>query len=163
AGQADPGTVGRPMELFLDACRHSAIDPDDERMAVARDVSLPVEDRVRAAVEVVSWLTADRDGLIAFDDLHWADAESLAVFEQLTDPGHGRLLLVGTYRPDGLSRRHPAGDLLPRLERRHSVCHVHLGRLSPREVSAFLTAVYDSDPSFRTVETLHTRTGGNPF
>ena len=98
-----------------------------------------------------------------FEDLHWADLESLTVFEQLAEPGGGRLLVVGTYRPDGLSRRHPAAELLPRLERRHSVTHVQLGRLSPADVGAFLTAVYGEVPSFRVVEALHGRTGGNPF
>ena len=107
--------------------------------------------------------SGDASGLVVFEDLHWADSESLAVLERLVEPDGGAILAVGTYRPDGLSRRHPASELLPRLERRHSVTHVHLGRLSPAEVSLFLAAVFDEDPSFRAVEALHRRTGGNPF
>jgi DNA-binding CsgD family transcriptional regulator/tetratricopeptide (TPR) repeat protein len=102
----------------------------------------------------------------------------VAVFERLAEPGPGgpggatsardgagggALVLVGTYRPDGLSRRHPAAEALPRIERRHSVTHIRLDRLSPADVSNFLAAVYDEEPSFRTVDTLHSRTGGNPF
>ena len=41
--------------------------------------------------------------------------------------------------------------------------HLQLTRFSPAEVSTFLTAVFDQDPSFRAVDALHTRTGGNPF
>src|SRR5436190_2129472 len=81
----------------------------------------------------------------------------------LAGPDGGQLLLVGSYRPDGLTRRHPAAELLPRLERRHSVTHLNLGPLSPSDVGSMLTAVFGQVPSFRVVEALHTRTGGNPY
>lgn len=166
AGQADPGSVGRPMELFLDALRGTptgAAAEHDELLDAVRDDERPAEERVRAAVDLVRRLTAERGGLVVFEDLHWADAESLSVLERLAEPDLGRLLVVGTYRPDGLSRRHPAADLLPRLDRRHSVTHIHLDRLGPREVSSFLAAVYGGEPSFKVVDALHTRTGGHPF
>ena len=142
-------------------------DPDlDDRnalTALVRDNDAPVDDRIAAAVELVRRRTAGAAGLVVFEDLHWADAESLSIFEQLAEPPGGPLLLVGTYRPDGLSRRHPAADLLPRLERRHAVTHIHLNRLSPEDVGIFLNAVYGESPSYRTTHALHTRTGGNPF
>jgi DNA-binding NarL/FixJ family response regulator len=163
AGQADPGTVGRPMELFLDAVEAASTDDHDDLLAVVRDVGRPSEERVSAAVDLVGRLTHGTIGLVVFEDLHWADSESVSVFERLAEPDAGRLLLVGTYRPDALSRRHPASELLPRLERRHSVIHIHLGRLSQADVSLMLSAVYGAIPSFRLVEALHTRTGGNPF
>jgi DNA-binding CsgD family transcriptional regulator/tetratricopeptide (TPR) repeat protein len=190
AGQADPGTVGRPMELFLDAVDAALSVPPadgsapapsqprdagggraDELIAAVRDVDRPAEERVRAGVDLVRRLGAGATTLLVFEDLHWADSESIAVFERLAEPDpepreggpSGGLLLVGTYRPDGLSRRHPAAEALPRLERRHSVTHVRLDRLTPADVSSFLAAVYDEEPSFRTVDTLHSRTGGNPF
>ncbi len=163
AGQADPGTSGRPMELFLDAIGRIDGVTDDEHHAVVTDAERPAEERVRAAVALVEDLTADARGVVIFEDLHWADAESLSVFELLAEPSGGALLLVGTYRPDGLSRRHPAADLLPRLERRHTVTHVQLGRLAPAEVNEFLAAVFEHDPPYRAVDALHSRTGGNPF
>ncbi|MET0729025.1 MAG: LuxR C-terminal-related transcriptional regulator [Acidimicrobiales bacterium] len=165
AGQADPGTVGRPMELFLDAVAVAGASAPavEGQLSVVRDASRPADDRIRAGVELVRALTADGVGLVVFEDLHWADSESLAVLERLVEPDGGRLLVVGTYRPEALSRRHPAAELLPRLERRHSVVHLPLERLSPAEVSTFLAAVLDRDPSYRAVEALHGRTGGNPF
>ncbi|MGH9247025.1 MAG: ATP-binding protein [Acidimicrobiales bacterium] len=163
AGQADPGTLGRPLELFLDALDGVRLEAHAGLLDVVGGRGRPVEERVRAGVELVEHLTASAVGLIVFEDLHWADSESLSLFEQLTAPDAGRLVLVGTYRPDALSRRHPAADLLTRLERRHTVTHVNLGRLGAGDVSAFLTAVYGAVPSFRVVDALHTRTGGNPF
>ena len=142
-------------------------------MAAVRDADRTAEERVRAGVDLVRAL-GDRSGggstLLVFEDLHWADSESITAFERLAEPpppgapGAGRgLVLVGTYRPDGLSRRHPAADAVPRLDRRHRVTHVHLDRLTPAEVSGFLAAVFDQEPSFRAVDALHVRTGGNPF
>ena len=162
-GQADPGTVGRPMDLFLDAVRRVEGDEQSRLHDAVADDSRSKDERVRAGVDLVRALAAGRSAVVVFEDLHWADAESLAVFERLAEPDGEPLLLVGTYRPDGLSRRHPAAEMLPRLERRHSVTHLHLGRLSPADVSTFLRAVHGRDPSYRAVDALHTRTGGNPF
>ncbi len=163
AGQADPGTVGRPMELYLDAQAAWADAADAELMAVVIDADRPADERIHAGVDLVRRLTDGQPGLVIFEDLHWADSESVRVFERLAEPETGPMLLVGTYRPDGLSRRHPASEMLPRLERRHSVTHLHLERLTAAEVSSFLAAVYEEEPSFRVVDALHTRTGGNPF
>jgi DNA-binding CsgD family transcriptional regulator len=124
------------------------------------------EERVARAIEVVESLVG-RDpsqGLVVvFDDLHWADSESVAVFERLAEREPGGLLLIGTYRPDSLTRRHPFAEVLRRLDRRHAVSHVRLERLSSADVAAFLTAVYGRQPAYRVIETLHARTGGNPF
>ena len=163
AGQADPGTVGRPMELFLDALGKTDVSGSPDCAAVVKDPSLSAEERVRAAVDLVRSLSEGGPALVVFEDLHWADAESLSTFELLAEPDRGPLVLVGTYRADGLSRRHPAGELLPRLDRRHLVTHVSLSRLSPAEVNEFLAAVLEQDPPYRAVDALHTRTGGNPF
>jgi DNA-binding CsgD family transcriptional regulator len=161
AGQADPGSLGRPFELLLDALDGS--DPDDALLETVTDRRLPIDDRLAAGVGLVRQATGERPALLVFEDLHWADSESLSLFERLAEPDFGPLALLGTYRPDAISRRHPVADLLPRLERRHTVTHVRLGRLSPLDVGAFLTAVYGRSPSYRVVEALHTRTGGNPF
>jgi DNA-binding CsgD family transcriptional regulator len=161
-GQADSGALGRPFELLLDAVDGKADDHAD-LVAEITDPAKPAEERVRAGLALVRRITNDAPALIVFDDLHWADSESVALFERLAEPDGGNLLLVGTYRPDRLSRRHPVAELLPRLERRHSVTHIRLDRLTPSDVSAFLAAVYGRPPSFRVVEALHARTGGNPF
>ncbi len=161
AGQADPGSFGRPFELLFDALDGSA--KADDRLELLADGTRPADERVRLAFEVVHDLTTRASSVVVFDDLHWADSESVALFERLAEPGSGPLLLVGTYRPDALHRRHPTAEMLPRLERRHAVTHLHLDRLSALEVGSFLSAVYGREPPYRVVEALHARTGGNPF
>ena len=90
----------------------------------------PTDERVRLGVEIVRDLTRAVPAMVVFDDLHWADSESVALFERLAEQGSGPRLLIGTYRPDALHRRHPTAEMLPRLERRHAVTHLHLDRLS---------------------------------
>src|SRR3954468_397380 len=162
AGQADPGALGRPFELLLDAVKaEPGVTP--EHLATVTDSARATDERVDAALAIIVELARERPTAVIFDDLHWADAQSVALFERLAEPGSGPRLVVGTYRPEALTRRHPVAELLPRLERRRAVAHVHLDRLTTGEVSAFLAAVYGRAPSFRVVETLHARTGGNPF
>ncbi|HEX8581133.1 MAG TPA: LuxR C-terminal-related transcriptional regulator [Acidimicrobiales bacterium] len=186
AGQADPGSLGRPFELLLDAL--GDVVPDAAALPGAfRDLAagrLPLDgpvgqalagatgppgrapvpqELIRLGVQLVRKATSPGPGLVVFEDLHWADGESIALFERLAEPDGHPVLLVGTYRPEKLSRRHPASELLPRLERRHSVTHLRLERLTAADVAAFVHAVYGRPASFRVVEALHGRTGGNPF
>ncbi|HEV3226563.1 MAG TPA: AAA family ATPase, partial [Acidimicrobiales bacterium] len=162
AGQADPGSLGRPFELLLDAIKaEHAVSADV--LAAVTDAGRRTDERVDAGMAIVVELARERPTAVIFDDLHWADAQSVALFDRLSEPGSGPRLIVGTYRPEALTRRHPVADLLPRLERRRAVTHLHLDRLTTSEVGAFLVAVYGRAPTFRVVETLHARTGGNPF
>lgn len=161
AGQAEPGALGRPFELLLDALDGLDVDPD--ALAVVADRSRPLEERVLVGLEAVRRIAVGGRAVVVFEDLHWADSESITLFERLAEPDCGPLVLIGTYRPDAVNRRHPVSELLPRLERRHSVTHLRLDRLSQLDVGAFLGAVYGGSPSYRVVESLHARTGGNPF
>jgi DNA-binding CsgD family transcriptional regulator len=158
-GQADPGALSRPFELLLDAVDGRT---DAERLEEVGDTSRPMIERLRAGLEIVRVLTTPGPSIIVFEDLHWADSESVALFERIADLPGSRLL-IATYRPDEVTRRHPVADLLPRLERRHSVTHLRLDRLSLADTSLFLKEVLGQAPTYRTAVALHHRTGGNPF
>ena len=191
AGQADPGTVGRPMELFLDAVDAAALAgrgggrrrrrDDGHRRAptsqpwpppCATPTARPRSACGRASTSCGRWATGPAAtprsscSRTCTGPTPRASPRSSASPSRPPPgaPGAGRsLVLVGTYRPYALSRRHPAAEAVRRLERRHRVTHVHLDRLTPADVSGFLAAVFDQEPSYRTVDALHTRTGGNPF
>ena len=149
AGQAEPGSLGRPFELALDALGLDAVPDATDRLAAVVQAYL---DRVSAG-----------GALVIFEDLHWADAESLGVFERLASATPPGVLLVGSYRPDELSRMLPAADLLVRLDRRRTVHHLWLDRLTQPEVAHFLACVYGRTLPSKTAEALYARTGGNPF
>ena len=101
--------------------------------------------------------------VVIFEDLHWADAERATVIDRLAQLPSGRLLLIGSYRPEDLSRRLPGGDLLSRLERRHAVEQVRIDRLDRNEVGALVAAISGAPPTSAVIEALYSRTGGNPF
>ena len=149
AGQAEPGSLGRPFELALDALGLGGV-PD-------------ASDRLAAVVHAYLERVGEGPALIIFEDLHWADAESLGVFERLASGTPAGTLLVGSYRSDELSRFLPAADLLVRLDRRRTVHHLWLDRLTQPEVAHFLACVYGRTLPSKTAGALYARTGGNPF
>jgi hypothetical protein len=137
AGQGSQGAPGRPFQLLLEAVEPRVADWDAVPEALAgrseplRLLLAPVapglagpaereygpEELLGAAVALVREL-AEPGTLLVFEDLHWADAESTALFGRLAAQHDLPLLLVGTFRPEGVTRRHPLVDLLEELERR---------------------------------------------
>jgi len=160
-GQAEPGSLGRPFELLLSALE-GRDSVDAAELALLTDSSRTQVERLRTGLQIVAAVTGGRPTVIIFEDMHWADSESIALFERIGDL-EGDRLLVGTYRPAEVMRRNPVAGLLDRLEHRYAVYHVRLERLDLAETSALLTAVTKKPPPYRAAVALHTRTGGNPF
>ena len=121
------------------------------------------EELLRAAVEVVRHIVGDGPVLLLLEDLHWADAETIELFGRLATVAGLPALLVGTFRPEDVDRRHPLTGVLPSLERRRTVDHVALDRLSRGALAEMLEAVYDRPVPAATLHALHARTLGNPF
>ncbi len=180
-GQAEQGAMGRPYELLLEAVAPvvslwTRVPPElrpweDALCALLGPVAVQLSDPActcsadelaRAATELVRFLAGASSGVVVFEDLHWADAESLGLFRHLAASPNLPILLVGTYRPEDLDRRHVT-DLLAAIERQHQVEHLTLGRLSVEEVRALVTAVRGEVAPFAAAADLHRRTAGNPF
>jgi DNA-binding CsgD family transcriptional regulator len=160
-GQAEPGSLGRPFELLLSALE-GRDDVEPAELGLLTDSSRTQVERLRTGLQIVARVTAAGPTVIVFEDLHWADSESLALFERIPDI-EGDRMLVGTYRPAEVVRRNPVAGLLDRLEHRYAVYHVRLERLDLAETSAFLTSATKKPPPYRAAVALHNRTGGNPF
>ncbi|WP_433303420.1 AAA family ATPase [Actinoplanes sp. CA-030573] len=160
-GQAEPGSLARPYEVLLDAI-DGRPEVDEEQLAALADPRRSPVERLHTGLAILTDLIGDAPAVIAFEDLHWADSESAALFERIADQ-RGPRLLIGTYRPDEVTRRQPVAGLLARLERRHAVTHVRLDRLTPAQTAAMLAAATGAPAPLRAVTALHQRTGGNPF
>jgi DNA-binding CsgD family transcriptional regulator len=160
-GQAEPGSLSRPYEVLLDAI-DGRPEVDEEQLAALADPRRSPVERLHIGLAVLADLIGDCPAVIVFEDLHWADSESAALFERIADQ-RGPRLLIGTYRPDEVTRRHPVAGLLGRLERRHAVTHVLLKRLTPSQTAALLAAATGAPAPLRAATALHHRTGGNPF
>lgn len=179
--RAEEGAMGRPFALLLEAVSPdvSAWDSVPEELGGCQDAlgtllasvapGLGARERhyasdelLRAATELVRYLAAGRTAVYVCEDLHWADADSLGVFQRLSVASGLDLLLIGTFRPEDLDRRHLT-DLLVAVERDRHVEHVNVGRLSVTEVGSLIGAVRANPVSYATAAALHNRTGGNPF
>jgi DNA-binding CsgD family transcriptional regulator len=168
-GHSEPDSLARPYELLLDALdggrRSGGAAGDeavaDEIVALTDPCRSPVE-RLHTGLAIVSRLVGTAPAVIVFEDLHWADSESAALFERLADEA-GPRLLVGTYRPDEITSRHPMAGLLARVERRHEVTHLRLDRLTADGTAALLATITGRPAPYRAATALYHRTGGNPF
>lgn len=106
----------------------------------------PAEESVPVLAEGVLRLLralAGRSGLLlVFEDMHWADGETLAVLEYLADHLAGEpVLAVITLRPEDAA---PALDLTPQLLGRGAVTAIGLDRLDEAGVIDMVHACLDA-------------------
>jgi DNA-binding CsgD family transcriptional regulator len=109
-------------------------------------------------------LGRERPVLLVIEDLHWADRSTRAA---LTFLAHSltseRLLVVGSYRPDELHRRHPLRSLLAELERDPRTRRVTLEPLTHDELADQLEDILGEKPTSELLHRLWKRSGGNPL
>ena len=118
--------------------------------------------RMRAALGVPdgSAFGAREPVLLIFDDLHWADEETLALLTDLAaDPDAGPLLLVATYRSTDISPG-ARGGARPRRSHR---ADPGLPRRSDRAGRGRAGRRHRPPMSADGVRIIHTRSDGNPF
>jgi DNA-binding CsgD family transcriptional regulator len=109
-------------------------------------------------------LGAERPVLLVIEDLHWADRSTRAALAFLARSLISeRVLVVATYRPDEMHRRHPLRPLLAELERVPHARRVALAPLTRDELAAQLEDILGAAPEAELLERLWTRSGGNPL
>jgi DNA-binding CsgD family transcriptional regulator/tetratricopeptide (TPR) repeat protein len=155
-GPLADGDLSQIAELgpMLDAARAAFSD-------IASDRSIPLVEQIRAAAEVLRALHQEPT-LFVFDDVHWADPESLEVIDRLMAAGPPAATVLVTYRPEALRPGHPINNFLRRAERRTHALQVRLEPLRRDEVATYLYAVR-GEVGERTIDRVHARTGGNPL
>jgi hypothetical protein len=105
--------------------------------------------------------------LLALDDLHWADAQTLLLLRHLLRSNEPmRLLVIGTFRDTDIGRGHQLMHLLPDLRRAGRGTKVALSGLAEDEVAAMVAAAAARELEADELEFahhLHAETGGHPF
>jgi predicted ATPase/DNA-binding CsgD family transcriptional regulator len=116
-----------------------------------------------ALLAVLDGLARTAPLLLVIEDLHWADASTRAFLRFLSATlASEPLLVVMTYRPDELHRRHPLRPLLAELERVRAL-RIDLEGLSRDELSEQLAGILGSEPDPALVDRLYARSEGNPL
>ena len=116
-----------------------------------------------ALLAVLDGLSREAPVLLVIEDLHWADASTRAFLRFLAATlGDEPLLLVATYRPDELHRRHPLRPLLAELERVRAL-RIDLAALTRDELGEQLADILGAPPEAALVDRLYARSEGNPL
>jgi tetratricopeptide (TPR) repeat protein len=101
--------------------------------------------------------------LVVLEDLHWADRSTRDLFAFLMRTLHGRIALIGSYRSDGLGRRHPLSSLLAEFIRQPNVKRLELAPFGRADVAEHLAAVSGKRLPGAAVDQIFARSEGNPF
>jgi len=125
------------------------------------EVSSDASNRARfrlfdATVRFLATLADSRPVVAVVEDLHWADADSLALAEFAARQLSGqRILLLGTYRDEEAAGqlRHLAG----------SAHLISLGGLGPADVSELMARLLGRVPGEDEAQRMWERTSGNPL
>jgi DNA-binding CsgD family transcriptional regulator len=133
-------------------------------------VPLPIEPeaaRFRLFDSLTGFLraaAAHRPLLLILDDLHWADAPSLAMLRFMSHGlEHAGPLVLGIYRHAEVDRGHRLVATLADLTRGQHRRRLLLGGLDQREVASFVALVGGVEPAPELAAAVHQETDGNPF
>jgi adenylate cyclase len=150
---ADPAARDRWASVLADLAGEA--DPDQR----ARLAEATPEARQRLLVQALAALlgarAAERPQLVVLDDLHWADASSLAVLDEvLTAVPEAAIVVLALHRASWRNR----------WANRSSYQQVNLDRLRDDEARQLLGALSGGrDVEAGLAEELMHRSGGNPF
>jgi class 3 adenylate cyclase/tetratricopeptide (TPR) repeat protein len=102
--------------------------------------------------------------LLVMDDVHWADASTLLLIEQMAEiMPEMRVLGVGTYRDVELDVSRPLATTLEHMVRRRTVERLAVKRFDRSGVSGIIEALAGRTPPDTVVAAIFDETEGNPF
>ena len=129
--------------------------------------SEPLQARFRLFDSITSFLknaSADRPLVLPLDNLHWADRSSLLLLEFLSQElADARILVIGTYRGEELTREHPLLLTLGELAKHPNFQRVNLRGLAHADIRELIELVSGTEPSEEHVKVVFNKTEGNPF
>jgi class 3 adenylate cyclase/tetratricopeptide (TPR) repeat protein len=110
---------------------------------------------IEAVTALIAREAEERPVLLIFEDLHWADNESLAVLDALVDRlSHARILMLVNFRP----------EFAERWSSRSNYTRIRLLPLPPQGAEELLTSLLgDSQELTALKRSLIERATGNPF
>lgn len=119
---------------------------------------------VELLYEVVAILASHAPVVLTVEDMHWTDrsTRNLLVY-LLANFSDEPVLLVGTWRTEGLGAGRALRSLLPLLRRDRRIRFVDLAPLSRDAVAALVSAIQQPDPDPDLIELVWSRSEGNPF
>lgn len=177
AGRADDLDRGIPYAVFRDMlARLSAADeplPESARALVhSLDIDAPVGGAATdahlslvytRAVHMFRDLAARGPLLLAIEDVHLADADSLALLGLLARLADIPMMTMVTLRPDPSRTARELERLVERLADDGRGAVVEVGPLSREEIGLLVRADVDATPGEPVIDAVYAGSAGNPF
>src|SRR4051794_19713903 len=155
--RASPGAFAIPAPL---RAHLAMLLPELGAPAAASDRATMFE-AIRCALASVA---AQRPAVVLLDDLQWSDDATLELLGALAVPLRDeRILVIGAYRTDELSRGHPLRRLRADLRRARALRELTVEPLDAKATAALIAAELGAEPSPALARTLYDRTQGVPF
>lgn len=133
----------------------------------SREIIAPADARARlfsAIVRIISTIAAYKPIIIAFDNLQWADRESLGVFLQAaTALNRSAAVFVGTFRESALSESASLSRILPDLAKLRRFTRIYPRELGVEEVEDYVRRATEGLAIDVDSVEIHERSQGNPF
>lgn len=109
-------------------------------------------------------VASERPLVLILDDLHWADQSSLHLLDFLVREAEpAPILLIGTYRDAELAQEPSRARVLASVARSPATHNIRLEGLAVADVARLFEAVSGQNVPIAVAESVHQRTGGNPF
>ena len=168
--QCMPSREGFRALLGVDAPEISRLLPQLRRLF--NDIPAPMElapaqsQRLlfNAVGDLLARMAVNSPILLLLEDLHWADAGSLALFGHLARMvPRISVLMMGTYRDDEIAANSSLAQTLEELTRLHLIEQLSLRGLPQEAVAAIIRILGKREPTPAFVAQLHQTTNGNPF
>lgn len=126
--------------------------------------STPADYVAEAVERVVERISEQQHLVLVIEDMHWADAATLALLTTLALTLRGaHLTIVMSYRSDDVGRGHPLRAVLAEFDRSRVVATIEVPRLSAAEVAAHVRQLAATPIDAATVQRIAERSGGVPF
>ncbi len=105
--------------------------------------------------------------VLFLDDLQWADVASLQIIEYLITCRELKyLLIIGSYRDNEISEKHPLPDILKEIKKTGiKIPEINLSELSVADIKNLVMDFLkcNEEKAFPLAEIIFNKTGGNPF
>jgi len=150
------GRAAADLSRLVPALSPDEAPPEQEQWAQAR--------LYEALLDLFGRLAERAPLVLQLEDMHWADAGTLAATSYLLRAAHGApITIVATFRTDEVTRKHPLRPWLAEVARDADVERIDLEPLETTELAELVHNIIGEDLPLREFDEIRRRSDGNPF
>jgi predicted ATPase len=143
----------------------SVLNASELRTLKRQTYGVTRERMLRELAEAVEVMASEIPLILWLEDLHWSDPSTVDWLGYLARrPGPARVLVLGSYRPEALTRGHPLAAAKDELKVHGHCRDLAVARLEETAVGEYLARRFTAERAFAELAgMICERTGGNPM